>query len=130
MTSSVDLYAAQQTDETIQLRSERSESLRLIDYSPFPRMDLERGRQIGMTLNESDSGLCAAVADRVDVGELLRVIIRGVDGQSVRDVIARVVWCQESSDGRYQMGISFLRRSGARMLRVRPRASRMVAINA
>ncbi len=104
--------------EAIQ-RSVRSESLRLIDYSPFPRMDLDRGTCKGMSLNESETGLCIALEDEVEVGSMLRVVIRGVDGEPTRDIVTRVVWCRENIHGRVRAGLAFLREGRARMLKVR-----------
>ena len=124
MTQSVDLFAAPHVTNDACLRSERRESLRLIDYAPFPRMDLARGRRVGLSLNESDTGLLVATEDRVEPGELLRIVIRGVDGGAVRDIVARVVWCEQADDDSYRMGLAFLRNAGARMLRARHRAAR------
>jgi hypothetical protein len=109
-------------------RHTRTESLRLIDYSPFPRVDVDQGPRMGLSLNESDSGLCVAVDNSVKVGSLLRILIRGVDGRPARDVVTRVVWCKTDKDGRMRAGLAFLREGRASMLKVRRNEHRTQAV--
>jgi hypothetical protein len=97
----------------------RRQALRLVEYSDFPRMDLDAGRQTGLALNESDSGLCIAVSGKQEIGSLLRVTVRGIDGRSARDVVARVVWCRDADEGRFRIGLEMLRENKPRMMRVR-----------
>ena len=118
----VDLHARARDLENARLRAERHESIRLIDYSPFPRARLDRGPRAGLSINESETGICIAASERIEQGELIRVLVRGIDGRPVRDVVARVVWCRPSDDGRYRVGLALLREGKPRMLRVRPRA--------
>lgn len=100
-------------------RSVRQEAMRQIDYAPFPRTNCKRGPQGGLSLNESETGLCIAISRPEPVGSLLRVMIRGVDGRKVRDVVTRVVWCDRSDDGRYRAGLALLREGRAQMMKVR-----------
>jgi len=118
----VDLHARAQDLETARLRAERHEWIRLIDYSPFPRAQLDRGPRTGLSIDESQTGLCIAASERIERGELLRVVVRGIDGRPVRDVVARVVWCRPSDDGRYRAGLALLREGKPQMLRVRHEA--------
>jgi hypothetical protein len=97
----------------------RRHALRLVEYSNFPRMDLDAGLQTGLALNESDSGICIAVKDEEEIGALLRITVRGIDGLPVRDVVARVVWCRDADEGRYRVGLEMMRETKPRMMRVR-----------
>lgn len=97
----------------------RRQALRLVEYSSFPRMDLDAGRQTGLALNESDSGICIAISTKQEIGSLLRVTVRGIDGRPARDVVARVVWCHDADEGRFRIGVEMLRENKPRMMRVR-----------
>ena len=100
-------------------RSVRQEAMRQIDYAPFPRTNCDQGPQGGLSLNESETGLCVAISQPEAIGSLLRVMIRGVDGRQTRDVVTRVVWCNPSDDGRYRAGLALLRESRPQMMKVR-----------
>ncbi len=100
-------------------RGPRREGLRQVDFSPFPRMSLGAGERLGLLLNESDAGLCLVVAEREEIGSLVRVVVRGLHGHTSRDVVARVVWCDDSDPGRSRLGLELLRESRPQMLRVR-----------
>jgi hypothetical protein len=100
-------------------RETRREGLRQVDYGPFPRMNLDTGKNLGLLINESDAGLCLVVSDPEDDGSLLRVMVRGLHGHTSRDVVARVVWCSETEEGRFKLGLELLRESKPSMLRVR-----------
>ncbi len=102
----------------------RRQALRLVEYSDFPRMDLDAGRQTGLALNESDSGICIAAKDKTEIGALLRITVRGIDGRPARDAVARVVWCRDADEGRFRMGLEMLRETRPRMMRVRHEAGR------
>ncbi len=102
-------------------RGPRREGLRQVDYSPFPRVSLDAGENLGLLLNESDTGLCLVVAEKESIGSLLRVVVRGLHGYTSRDVVARVVWCNDSDQGRTRLGLELLRESRPQMLRVRYR---------
>jgi hypothetical protein len=99
----------------------RRDGLRQVDYSPFPRVSLDAGNNLGLLLNESDAGLCLVVAEKEPVGSLLRVVVRGLHGRTSRDVVARVVWCSDAEQGRTRLGLELLRESRPQMLRVRYR---------
>ncbi|MBW2295963.1 MAG: twin-arginine translocase TatA/TatE family subunit, partial [Deltaproteobacteria bacterium] len=101
----------------------RREGLRQVDYSPFPRVSLDAGNNLGLLLNESDAGLCLVVAEKESVGSLLRVVVRGLHGRTSRDVVARVVWCSDAEQGRTRLGLELLRESR----RTNPAGSRAIA---
>jgi hypothetical protein len=112
-----DFDPSQQSDED--RRGVRRDGLRQVDYSPFPRVSLDEGKTIGLMLNESDTGLGLVVGERESIGSLLRVVVRGLHGHTSRDVVARVVWCSETDQGRYRLGLELLRESRPQMVRVR-----------
>ncbi len=115
-----DIAATQTSTQPVEIRREvRREGLRLLDYSEFPRMSAEGGTQLGLLVNESQSGLCFIANEAHEPGSLIRVSVRGLHGQDCRDVVARVVWCQETATGRCQLGLECLRDSKPRMIRVR-----------
>jgi hypothetical protein len=112
-------------------RHERRRILRMVDYSPFPRVSAEDQVRTGFAENESASGLCIAVASEHAIGGLLRVVVRGADGTPSRDAVARVVWCRAGQDDAYLVGLELMRESSPRMLVVRRDPSRrQVAITA
>ncbi|MDP6981414.1 MAG: PilZ domain-containing protein [Myxococcota bacterium] len=115
-----DIAGTPATTQPVEVRREvRRERLRLLDYSEFPRVSAEGGAQLGLLVNESQSGLCFIANEAHEPGSLLRVSVRGLHGQDCRDVVARVVWCQETATGRCQLGLECLRDSKPRMVRVR-----------
>jgi hypothetical protein len=96
----------------------RSEVVRLVEYSPFPRTSRDARKRIGYTRDEHASGLCLAV-DRVEnVGALLRVVVRSVDGRATLDSVARVVWCLPRDDGRFWLGLALVAKGRRTMQRV------------
>jgi hypothetical protein len=97
----------------------RDDALRLVEFAPYPRVSLDQRPQVGLALNRSESGLCIAVNEPEEIGTLLRIIVRGVEGSLVQDVLARVVWCRAEVDGRHRMGIALLREQRPRPMRVR-----------
>lgn len=107
------------TPESGMRRDVRREGLRLLDYSEFPRVSAEGGTQLGLLVNESDSGLCFIANEAHTPGAMLRVAVRGLHGQECRDVVARVVWSRGTESGRFQLGLECLRDAQPRMLRVR-----------
>lgn len=100
-------------------REFRREELRQADYSAFPRMILDSQKRRCLMLNESEGGLCLVVAEDEAIGSLLRVMVRNLHGHVSRDVVARVVWSEETSAGRYRLGLALLRESRPRMSRIR-----------
>lgn len=97
----------------------RRDGLRQVDYSAFPRMSIDSDKQLGLMLNESNSGLCLITCTDERVGSLLRVMVRSLHGHVSRDVVARVVWSKEATAGRYRLGLALLRETQPRMVRVR-----------
>lgn len=89
-------------------REPRTEAVRIVDYAPFPRAVGDGGSRIGFTRDYSRSGMCIGVDDRQQVGDLLRVTLRDVDGRPARSAIERVVWCRAERDGRFFVGLELV----------------------
>jgi len=100
-------------------REARREGLRLLDYSEFPRVSAGGGSEVGLLIDESPSGLRFVANEAHEPGSLLRVSLRGLHGQECRDVVARVVWCNQTATGRCQLGLETVHEARPRMLRVR-----------
>ena len=90
-------------------RSEpRSDELRIVEYTPFPRVKAGELPRVGFTRDLSPSGLCVGGDRSEPVGALLRVVVRGPDGRPDRPCVTRVVWCEATSDGRHWLGLERL----------------------
>ncbi len=103
----------------LQGRESRRDGLRQVGFSHFPRVILDAGQTMGLLINESDSGFCMIASQREEVGDLLRVMVRGLHGHTSRDVVARVVWSEATDEGRCRMGLKLLRENQPQMRRVR-----------
>ena len=91
---------------TLETRREpREESVRIVEYSRFPRGAPEPGLRYGFTRDFSASGMCVGVDEGEPAGALLRITLRDIDGRPARNAIERVVWCSETRDGRYWLGL-------------------------
>ena len=95
----------------------------------YPRLEDETGQsctwhgsgslRIAYTQDRSKTGLGLDLPEGVQPGELLRIRLRGIDGEIDMDALARVVWCENLSTGRARAGLAMLReRRGRRMRRV------------
>lgn len=100
----------------------RQRVVHVVEYSHYPRRLATENRRIAYTQDRSEGGLGLDLPERVRPGELLQVTVRDIDGEVEFDGLARVVWCQETEDGRARAGVSILRENGQRrMMRVRSR---------
>lgn len=88
-------------------REEREEMVRVIEYSPFPRIAPQQLR-VGFSRDLSRSGLCLGIDECEDVGSLLRLSIRDVEGRAGDPRVGRVVWRSETCDGRHWIGVELL----------------------
>jgi hypothetical protein len=91
-------------------REPRRQAVRIVEYVRFPRVGPDRGPRIGFTRDISASGMCIGA----DVGALLRVAIRDLDGRPSRPSIERVVWCSRARDGRHWIGLERLTDTNSR----------------
>ena len=85
---------------------EREETVRLVEFAPFPRVQRGQHWQHGFTLDLSARGLCVRAQETASIGSLLRVLIRSVDGKPALDCVARVVWSEHSPAGGPRMGLA------------------------
>ena len=94
-------------------RSEpRRDEVRIVEYTPFPRVAAGETPRIGFTRDVSGSGMCIGSDQPEAVGTLLRVVVRGTDGRPERPCVERVVWCRPASDGRHWIGLERVGASG------------------
>ncbi|MAJ61279.1 MAG: hypothetical protein CBC48_15845 [bacterium TMED88] len=90
-------------------RTEKREAtVRIVEYSCYPRIARGEHTQVAFTRNESDSGMCLVTHRAEKPGALLRVARRNVDGISDLDALAHVVWCEARRDGRYWIGLALM----------------------
>jgi hypothetical protein len=89
-------------------REAREDTVRIVEYTPFPRSDSQRRPRTGFTRDLSKSGMCIGADESEGVGSLLRVCLRGIDGQRERSAINRVVWCSAERDGRFWIGLELM----------------------
>jgi len=99
-------------------REERVTIVRSVEYTPFPRASAQQRGRVGFTRDVSPSGLCLRVETPERSGALLRVAVRGVDGQPARVAIARVVWSRATVDGAFWIGLQIVEECARRILRV------------
>ena len=111
-------------NEGVTFRAEdRQRVVHVVEYSHYPRKQEGERRRVAYTQDRSETGLGLDLADPVEVGDLLQVTVRDVDGEVCVDGLARVVWCQPNKDGRARAGLAMLREEGDRpMMRVRGHA--------
>jgi hypothetical protein len=89
-------------------REVRVDAIRSAEYSPFPRIRSNQMPRRGFTRNVSPLGMCLGVDVPEQIGALLRIEVRELDGQSIGATIGRVVWCKPTRDGRYWIGLDLL----------------------
>jgi hypothetical protein len=117
----------QSTARTAQRVEPRQRVVHVVEYSRYPRRAANETRRVAYTQDLSRTGLGLDLRERVAPGELLRVILREIDGTPLVDGLARVVWSSDLKEGRARAGVEILRETGERtMLRVRPRAKDQV----
>jgi hypothetical protein len=86
-------------------RDPRSEAVRLVEYTRFPRGGCDAAWRCAFTRNISPGGFCLVAGRGEREGELLRIVVLDVDGRPTQDAVARVVWCTELGDGRHRIGL-------------------------
>jgi hypothetical protein len=96
-------------DGTPPLRCEpRSDAVRIVEYTRFPRFSTELQPKLGFTRDLSPTGLCIGADHGEEIGALLRLCVRDVAGTSSEPIVARVVWTQPARDDRHWIGLSLL----------------------
>jgi hypothetical protein len=89
-------------------REERIDAIRSAEYTPFPRTRANQTPRCGFTRDASPLGMCLGVDVPEQVGALLRIEVRELDGQSIGATIGRVVWSKPTRDGRHWIGLDLL----------------------
>jgi hypothetical protein len=89
-------------------REPREDTVRIVEYSRYPRDAAEQRVQLGFTRDLSRMGMCVGVDREERVGALLKLCVRDVDGRSLEPIIARVVWSKSEWDGRFWLGLVLL----------------------
>ncbi len=94
--------------KTSDRREAREDTVRIVEYSRYPRDAAEQRMQLGFTRDLSRAGMCVGVDRGERVGSLLKLCVRDVDGRSPEPTIARVVWARAEWDGRFWLGLELL----------------------
>ncbi len=89
-------------------RESREDTLRIVEYTRFPRVAAHQRLQLGFTRDLSASGMCLGVDEAAPIGSLLRVMVCGLDGRPSPARVERVVWCSAERDGRYWLGLELI----------------------
>lgn len=87
---------------------EREKTIRIVEYSRFPRVAPQQKLRIGFTRDLCAAGMCLGVDECEPVGSLLRLIVRDVDGRRADAFIGRVVWTRAERDHRFWLGLELL----------------------
>lgn len=82
-------------------------SIRIAHYSPYPRVTSDQRVQSGV-VRWRGSELLLATAVEAPVGELLRVDIDDIEGESSVESLARVTRCAPRQDGGYDLALEHL----------------------
>ena len=89
-------------------RERRVDEGRSSEYTPFPRTRADQTPRRGFTRDVSPLGMCLGVDVPEQLGALLRIEVKRLDGQPIGATIGRVVWRQPTRDGRYWIGLDLL----------------------
>jgi hypothetical protein len=89
-------------------REVRNDTVRILEFSRYPRDAAEQQLRIGFTRDLSHTGMCVGVDQGERVGAILKVCVHDVDGGRTEPSIARVVWTKAESDGRFWLGLELL----------------------
>jgi hypothetical protein len=101
---------------------EREATVRIVEYSRFPRVAPLQNLRFGFTRDLCAAGMCLGVDECEPVGSLLRLSIRDVAGRCADAFIGRVVWTGVERDGRFWLGLELL--TEVLMRKVAPRPAR------
>lgn len=89
-------------------REPRMDVVRIVEYTHFPRTDSNAPPRTAFTRDVSASGMCIGADEPEATDAMLRVTLRGVDGNPSITVVDRVVWCSPTQDGRWWIGLESL----------------------
>lgn len=97
---------------------QRDETVRLVEYAPFPRVHRDQQWRHGFTLDLSPRGLCVRAKEVAPIDSLLRIIVRSADGRPSIDAVARVAWVARTLGGDPRMGLEIVASRDRRPLTV------------
>ncbi len=103
--------------------AKREATVRLIEYSPFPRVSAAHSERTTYTQDISDSGMRIAAHTPLATNTMLHVVVRSIDGEKLQDALARVVWSSTSGRGGISMGLELVAEAPRNLLRARPTLS-------
>jgi len=96
-------------------RSEKRERrVHSLEYSHYPRRARQQRRLVGLTRDESKSGLCVVVDQPEPEGSLLQIRLQPLSGETGLRALAKVVWCRSREDGRCSLGLCLVARGERR----------------
>ncbi len=96
------------SDPNAKRREQREPLVRRVEFCRFPRVCADQRQRVGFTRDISRSGLCLRTEQPEPVGSLLRLVVRGVDGEPQPAALARVAWTRRDEDGSHWMGLAQL----------------------
>jgi hypothetical protein len=82
--------------------------IRIARYSVYPRVASEHSVQTGFTRDLSGKGIHLVTTTPELVGELLRIRIQNVGELDAHETLARVVDCDRSGEGRFELTLEAL----------------------
>ena len=93
----------------------RERAVHIVEYSQYPRCKAGQQLNVGHTRDTSQKGMCFGSKISKEVGDLLRVTMRGIDGTTSYEGLARVAWCAPRGDNGYWIGVAKLEDTHRRM---------------
>ena len=93
----------------------RERVVHIVEYSQYPRTCAGQQLNVGHTRDTSKGGMCFGSKVAKEVGDLLRVTLRGIDGGASYEGLARVAWCNHRGDAGYWIGVEKLEDTRRRM---------------
>ncbi len=103
--------------------AKREATVRLIEYSPFPRVSAAHSERTTYTQDISDSGMRIAAHTPLATDTMLHVVVRSIHGEKLQDALARVVWSNTSSSGGISMGLELVAEAPRNLFKARPARS-------
>ena len=94
---------------------ERERSVHIVEYSQYPRTCAGQQLNVGHTRDTSRGGMCFGSKISKQIGDLLRVTVRGIDGLANYEGLARVAWCAPRGGEGYWIGVEKLQDTRRRM---------------
>lgn len=129
----LDLVLGEEPADFEQPRADKRELVvEIVEYSSYPRTEAGQRMNVGYTRNTSNGGMCINSKVSKQVGDLLRVTVRRVDGSASYEGLARVAWCEPRGESAYWIGVAKLQDTRRRMRMIdgretAPQSDRLIA---